>query len=111
VHDPRRPPDEGRAALLEDGRRAVAAAEHAFGRARREGQDLTGTVHAGVSPAIRPLEREESVRVLREGAPALSVSLIEVRSRDVARLLQTRELDLALVRSVVALTPGSRAPP
>ena len=93
------------AALLEDGRRAVAAAEHAFGRARREGQDLTGTVHAGVSPAIGPLEREESVRVLREGAPALSVSLIEVRPRDVARLLQTGELDLALVRSVVA-EPG-----
>jgi DNA-binding transcriptional LysR family regulator len=61
-------------ALLEDGRRALAAADAAFARARDVGGDVSGTVRVGVSPAVSPAEREEVGRALREGAPGLSVS-------------------------------------
>jgi hypothetical protein len=41
----------------------------------------------------------EVVRVLRDGAPDLSVSVLEVRPRDVARMLRDRELDLVLAHT------------
>jgi DNA-binding transcriptional LysR family regulator len=60
---------------------------------------LTGTIRVGVSPAVSPLDRQEVVDVLRRGAPEVSVSLLEVRPRDVRRLLRARELDLVLART------------
>jgi DNA-binding transcriptional LysR family regulator len=87
------------AALLEAGRPALAAAEAAFAAAREAGRGLTGTIRVGVSPAVSPLDRQEVVDVLRRGAPEVSVSLLEVRPRDVRRLLRARELDLVLART------------
>jgi DNA-binding transcriptional LysR family regulator len=87
------------AALLEAGRPALAAADAAFAAAREAGQGLTGTIRVGVSPAVSPLDRQEVVDVLRRGAPDVSVSLLEVRPRDVRRLLRARELDLVLART------------
>jgi DNA-binding transcriptional LysR family regulator len=87
------------AALLEAGRPALAAAEAAFAAAREAGQGLTGTIRVGVSPAVSPIDRQEVVDVLRRGAPEVSVSLLEVRPRDVRRLLRARELDLVLART------------
>jgi DNA-binding transcriptional LysR family regulator len=86
-------------ALLEAGRPALAAAEAAFAAAREAGQGLTGTIRVGVSPAVGPLDRQEVVDVLRRAAPDVSVSLLEVRPRDVRRLLGARELDLVLART------------
>jgi DNA-binding transcriptional LysR family regulator len=87
------------AALLEAGLPALAAAEAAFAAAREAGHGLTGTIRVGVSPAVSPLDRQEVVDVLRRGAPEVSVSLLEVRPRDVRRLLRARELDLVLART------------
>jgi DNA-binding transcriptional LysR family regulator len=87
------------AALLEAGLPALAAAEAAFAAAREAGHGLTGTIRVGVSPAVSPLDRQEVVEVLRRGAPEVSVSLLEVRPRDVRRLLRARELDLVLART------------
>jgi len=87
------------AALLEVGRPALAAAEAAFAAAREAGRGLTGTIRVGVSPAVSPLDRQEVVDVLRRGAPEVSVSLLEVRPRDVRRLLRARELALVLART------------
>jgi DNA-binding transcriptional LysR family regulator len=87
------------AALLEAGRPALAAADAAFAAAREAGQGLTGTLRVGVSPAVSPLDRQEVVDVLRRGAPDVSVALLEVRPRDVRRLLRARELDLVLART------------
>jgi DNA-binding transcriptional LysR family regulator len=87
------------AALLEAGRPALAAADAAFAAAREAGHGLTGTIRVGVSPAVSPLDRQEVVDVLRRGAPEVSVSLLEVRPRDVRRLLRARELDLVLART------------
>ena len=87
------------AALLEAGRPALAAADAAFAAAREAGQGMTGTIRVGVSPAVSPLDRQEVVDVLRRGAPDVSVSLLEVRPRDVRRLLRARELDLVLART------------
>lgn len=87
------------AALLEAGRPALAAADAAFAAAREAGQGLTGTIRVGVSPAVSPLDRQEVVDVLRRGAPDVSVSLLEIRPRDVRRLLRARELDLVLART------------
>jgi DNA-binding transcriptional LysR family regulator len=87
------------AALLEAGRPALAAADAAFAAAREAGQGLTGTIRVGVSPAVSPLDRQEVVDVLRRGAPDVSVALLEVRPRDVRRLLRARELDLVLART------------
>jgi DNA-binding transcriptional LysR family regulator len=87
------------AALLDAGRDALAAADGAFERAREVGRGLSGVVRIGVSPAVGPADREEAVRVLREGAADLSVSLLEVRPGDVQRLLRGREVDLVLARA------------
>jgi DNA-binding transcriptional LysR family regulator len=87
------------AALLEAGRPVLAAADAAFAAAREAGRGLTGTIRVGVSPAVSPLDRQEVVDVLRRGAPDVSVSLLEVRPRDVRRLLRARELDLVLART------------
>ena len=87
------------AALLEASRPALAAADAAFAAAREAGRGMTGTIRVGVSPAVSPLDRQEVVDVLRRGAPDVSVSLLEVRPRDVRRLLRARELDLVLART------------
>jgi DNA-binding transcriptional LysR family regulator len=86
-------------ALLEAGRPALAAAESAFAAAREAGRGLAGTIRVGVSPAVSQLDRLEAVEVLRRGAPEVSVSVLEVRPRDVRRLLRGRELDLVLART------------
>jgi DNA-binding transcriptional LysR family regulator len=87
------------AALLEEGRPALAAADAAFARAREIGGGLSGTVRVGVSPAVGAGDRDEVVRVLRDGAPELSVRIQEVRPGDMARLLRAREIDLVLTRA------------
>lgn len=87
------------AALLAAGRDALETADAAFERARQVGLGLSGRVRVGFSPAVGIGEREEVVRVLRDGAPDLSVSLLEVRPGDVARMLRARELDLVLART------------
>ena len=86
-------------ALLETGRPALAAAEAAFAAAREVGRGLRGTIRVGASPAVSPLDRQEAIEVLRRGAPDISVSVLEVRPRDVRRLLRARELDLVLART------------
>src|SRR3954470_17679382 len=86
------------AALLESGRDALAAADAAFTRARDVGRGLAGTVRVGLTPAVGPAVHEELVHVLRDGAPELGVSAVEVRPRDVVRLLREREVDLVLAR-------------
>jgi DNA-binding transcriptional LysR family regulator len=86
-------------ALLDRGRPALAAAEGAFAAAREIGQGLQGTVRVGVSPAVGPRDAQEAVAALRDGAPDVSVALLEVRPRDVRRLLRDRELDVVLART------------
>ena len=87
------------AALLEDGRAALVAADAAFERAVEAGRGLIGTVRVGVSPAISPGEREAAVRALRDGAPELSVALLELRPGEMARRLRARDVDLGLART------------
>jgi DNA-binding transcriptional LysR family regulator len=87
------------AALLASGRDALAAADAAFEAARTVGRGLTGTVRVGVSPAISQAEREEAIRVLRSGAPELSVAVHEVRPGDMGQLLRDRVVDLVLTRT------------
>ncbi|WP_205695563.1 LysR family transcriptional regulator [Conexibacter sp. SYSU D00693] len=93
------------AELLEAGRDALLAADTAFERAREAGRGLSGTVTVGVSPAIGSGERSEVVAVLRDGAPDLSVAVVEVRPRDVRAQLQAGTVDLVLVRAA-GLTDG-----
>lgn len=92
-------PTAAGAALMEDGRAVLASADAAFARATEVGRGLAGTVRAGVSPAVGPAIREQLVRALRDGAPELSVSLLEVRPGDVAQQLRNRELDLVVART------------
>jgi DNA-binding transcriptional LysR family regulator len=86
-------------ALLEAGRPALAAADAAFAAAREAGRGLTGTIRVGVSPAVSPVDRQEAVEVLRRDAPDVGVSVLEVRPRDVRRLLRDRDVDLVLART------------
>ena len=87
------------AALLEDGRAALRDADAAFARARTVGGAVEGTVRIGVSPAVGLDVRDRAVRVLREGAPELSVALHEVRPGRVAQQLRDRDLDLVIART------------
>ncbi len=86
-------------ALLDAGRPALGAAEAAFAAAQEAGRGLSGTIRVGASPAVSPLDRQEAVEVLRRDAPDVSVSVLEVRPREVRRLLRDRELDLVLART------------
>ena len=47
--------------------------------------------------------------MLRDGAPELAVSLLEVRPGDVARLLRDRDLDLVIARTVASTRRRSTA--
>jgi DNA-binding transcriptional LysR family regulator len=89
-------------ALLDSGRGALGAADAAFDRARTVGRGLVGTVRIGVSPAVGPGVREELIRVLRDGAPELSLSFHEVRPGEIAERLRDRALDLVLARTAPA---------
>jgi DNA-binding transcriptional LysR family regulator len=91
-------------ALLEAGREALAAADAAFDLAQAVGRGLAGTVQVGVTPAVGPATRDEVGRVLRDGAPELSVSFREVRPGEVRQVLRDRTVDLVLART-------SRDPP
>jgi DNA-binding transcriptional LysR family regulator len=97
-------------ALLGAGRDVVTAADAAFALAREVGSGLTGKVRAGVTPAVGAADREELVRVLRQGAPRLSVAIREVRPAEIGALLRSRDLDLVLARSVPAGDPLDSAP-
>lgn len=87
------------AALLESGRDVLAVADAAFAEARTVAHGLTGTLRVGLTPAIGSMVRAEALRLLRDGAPEVSVSFHEVRPGDVAQLLRDRVVDLALARS------------
>jgi DNA-binding transcriptional LysR family regulator len=86
------------AALLEDGREALAAADAAFERASAVGRGTAGTVRVGVTPAVSAGERAEIARVLREDATELSVSLHELRPGELAASLRDHAVDLAFAR-------------
>lgn len=88
------------AALLVSARRALAAADAAFAEAREVGGGLRGRITLGVSPAVGAVVARRAVDALRgEGAdPAVSVR--EVRPGEVARLLQDREVDVVLARTI-----------
>lgn len=85
-------------ALLASGREALRAADAAFEVARQVGGAQSGTVRVGISPAIGPAEREEIVRALRDGAPDLSVSLLELRPATTQHALRAGEVDLVVAR-------------
>jgi DNA-binding transcriptional LysR family regulator len=87
------------AALLEAGREALAAADAAFARAREVGRGLAGEVRVGVTPAVGPATRDEVIRVLRSGAPEVSVAFHEVRPGNAARALRDRAVDVVLART------------
>ena len=87
------------AALLASGRELLAAADAAFSAAQAIGGGTAGLVRVGVSPAIGPSTREEVARLLRDGAPDLSVSIREVRPGDIAPALRDRTLDVVLART------------
>lgn len=87
------------AALLTTGRQALAGVDAAFDAARSVGRGLAGTVRVGVSPAIGPVVCDEIVRVLRDSASDLHVSLHQVRPGEMTQLLRDREVDVVLART------------
>lgn len=87
------------AELLRSGREALAAADAAFGRAREVGAALAGRVRIGATPAVGAAVLGEVVAVLRDGAPELSVSALDVRPGEISRLLRNRDIDLVLART------------
>ena len=85
--------------LLADGREVLLAADAAFAQAQAVAQGLTGTLRIGVSPAVGTQVRAETVRVLRENAPEVSVAFHEVRPGELAQVLRDRVVEAALVRT------------
>ncbi|HEY4277245.1 MAG TPA: LysR family transcriptional regulator [Conexibacter sp.] len=85
-------------ALLESGREVLRVADAAFAHARDVGTGVAGAIRVGVSPAIGPLDRAEAVAALRPNDSDVSISLYEVRPRDLRPMLRNREIDVALTR-------------
>lgn len=98
-------------ALLDDGRRALAAVDASFHHAREIGRGLAGTVTIGATPAIAPAERERIAHVLRAGAQHLAVSFREVRPHEILPQLRDQILDLVLARTAVDGVATASLPP
>jgi DNA-binding transcriptional LysR family regulator len=88
------------AALLAEGPDALAAVERAFARAAEVGRGLAGTVRLGTTPALGLGVLDAATRALRDTAPDLAVAFLEVRPRDIERVLRDRDVDLVLARTV-----------
>jgi DNA-binding transcriptional LysR family regulator len=103
--------------LLEDAGTLVAAADDAFARVRDHGRGVAGTLTVGTSSAVGPGVIEGAVAALRSAAPALSISMRDVRPREMAPMLRARQVDVVLARTttrepgieVVTLTPTPTA--
>ncbi|MFI5933841.1 LysR family transcriptional regulator [Actinoplanes sp. NPDC051494] len=85
--------------LVHDARRILPLVAAAVDRVHEIGSGRAGTVRVGVSPALGPGERDAVVSALRAGAPGLTVALSELRPEQAVAALQSREIDLAVVRT------------
>jgi DNA-binding transcriptional LysR family regulator len=88
------------AALLAAGPDAVAGVERAFAAAVEVGRGLAGTVRLGATPALGLGVLDAATEALRGGAPDLAVAFLEVRPRDIERVLRDRTVDVVLARTV-----------
>jgi len=88
------------AALLATGPDAVAGVERAFAAAVEVGRGLAGTVRLGATPALGLGVLDAATEALRGGAPDLAVAFLEVRPRDIERVLRDRSVDVVLARTV-----------
>ncbi len=91
------------AALLDPCRAALGAIDAALADARAVGRSERGTVRVGVTPAVGAAVRRDILRVLRDGAPELAISVREVRPGEIGALLRDRALDLAFARTAPRL--------
>ena len=64
------------------------------------GRGLAGTVRLGATPALGLGVLDAATEALRGGAPDLAVAFLEVRPRDIERVLRDRTVDLVLARTV-----------
>ncbi len=78
------------AALLDPCRAALGAIDAALADARAVGRSERGTVRVGVTPAVGAAVRRDILRVLRDGAPELAISVREVRPGEIGALLRDR---------------------
>jgi DNA-binding transcriptional LysR family regulator len=88
------------AALFSDAPAVLAAADAAFARARGHGRGLAGSLAVGVTATVGPGVLDHALTRLRRDAPALSVALREVRSREVPARLRDRSLDVVIARGL-----------
>ncbi|WP_308295427.1 LysR family transcriptional regulator [Streptomyces sp. PSAA01] len=91
--------------LVHDARQILLLVAAAVDRVHEIGSGRAGTVQVGFSPALGPGERDAVVNALRAGASGLTVALNELRPEKALAALQSREIDLAVVR----IAPDSTA--
>jgi DNA-binding transcriptional LysR family regulator len=91
--------------LVHDARHILLLVAASVDRVHEIGSGRAGTVQVGVSPAVGPGERDAVVNALRAGAAGLTVALHELRPEKALVALQSREIDLAVVR----IAPDSTA--
>jgi DNA-binding transcriptional LysR family regulator len=98
--------DAGRS-FLEDARAILAQAQAAAGRARRAAQGELGRLRVGMinSAPFHPLILR-ILREYRERHPAVSMTLEEASTPELAERIRTQTLDLAFVRPLLDETPG-----
>ena len=98
--------DAGRS-FLEDARAILAQAQAAAGRARRAAQGELGRLRVGMinSAPFHPLILR-ILREYRERHPAVSMTLEESSTPELAERIRAQALDLAFVRPLLDETPG-----
>jgi DNA-binding transcriptional LysR family regulator len=98
--------DAGRS-FLEDARAILAQAQAAAGRARRAAQGELGRLRVGMinSAPFHPLILR-ILREYRERHPAVSMTLEEASTPELAERIRTQTLDLAFVRPLLDEAPG-----
>lgn len=87
------------AALLDAGRKVLAAADAAFAEAQAIGQGAAGTLHVACTPAVGPATRRDIRRLLRDAAPGRSIAFREIRPHEIDQVLLAREAEVVLART------------
>ena len=84
-------------ALLDQAREVLRVAEQLSATAARLGNPLTSSIRVGVIPTLSPYLVPELVGPLREAFPSLRLIWREERTNELRTLLQSGEIDAALV--------------
>jgi DNA-binding transcriptional LysR family regulator len=93
-------PTAAGAALLHDAERILADLDIALDRARQAADGKTGLLRIATTPAVIDAELVPIVDALRADVPAVELTFVELRPREIAPALRRGDVDVVLARTL-----------